>query len=332
MLRRKKVMIALIIILALVLIGIIIHFISQKRNIDQVYGTNFNAEYAAFLGLDPKIVFTEILDGWQFKYIRLAVQWDAIEAHRGIYDFSSLNWYMDEAAKRGAKVVLVVGQKIPRWPECHPPKWAANLSDVEYRTAIKQLIKKSAEQYKDHPALEIWQVENEPYLPFGVCRPFDKTMFKSEVALVRSVDPAHKILVTDSGELSTWWRTAKAGDYFGTTMYRVVWNERFGYFSYDWLSPLFYRFKLMLAGQKTANAFIAELQAEPWIPNSDVNTLDLAEQYKSMNPARFEKNVAYAQRVGFPRAYLWGAEWWYWMKEIKGVPDFVNFAKTLKKE
>jgi hypothetical protein len=90
--------------------------------------------------------------------------------------------------------------------------------------------------------------------------------------------------------------------------------------------------KLWLTGQKIENAVISELQAEPWIPDHDVKVLDLAEQYKSMNIDRFQKNVDYAQRVGFPRAYLWGAEWWYWMKDVKGVSDFIDYAKTLKKE
>ncbi|MDD2758200.1 MAG: beta-galactosidase [Patescibacteria group bacterium] len=325
-------MIVLIIILALLLIGVVIHFCTQKRNTAQIYGTNFNDEYAAFLGLDPHQTFATLLDDWGFRYIRLAVQWDVVEAQRGIYNFSELNWYMDEAAKRGAKITLVVGQKIPRWPECHPPKWAASLSDAEYRAAIKQLIKKSVEQYKDHPALEIWQVENEPYLAFGICRKFDKKMLESEIAMVRSIDSGHKILITDSGELSMWWKTARAGDYFGTTLYRNVWNESLGYFSYSWLSPMFYRAKLFLTGQKTANTFIAELQAEPWVPDYDIKALALSEQYKTMTPSNFKANVDYAQRVGFPRAYLWGAEWWYWMKEVKGVSDFVDFAKTLKKE
>ena len=322
-----------LVIVAVLAVGIIVMEIySRHRNTDQIYGVSFNSEYAAYLGLNPDKVFDTILNKWNFKYIRLSAQWDEIEKTRGIYDFSSLNKLMDAAAVSGAKVTLAVGQKIPRWPECHAPAWADGLSDNEYKAAIKRFVKATVDQYKDHPALEIWQVENEPLLKFGECRFFDTTMLSSEIASVKSLDANHKIIITDSGELSSWRHTAKAADLFGTTMYRTVWNKYLGYVSYDWLLPLFYRAKLLFTGQKTENAFISELQAEPWVTDQDVKNMDLADQYKSMSFERFKENVDYAQRVGFPRAYLWGAEWWYWLSEKKDVNDFVDFAKTLKKE
>jgi hypothetical protein len=322
-----------LVIIAVLALGIfILEMISRHRNTDQIYGVSFNSEYAVYLGLNSDKVFDTILNKWNFKYVRLSAQWDEIEKTRGIYDFSSLNKLMDAAAASGAKVTLAVGQKIPRWPECHAPAWANGLSDNEYKAAIKRFVKATVDQYKDHPALEIWQVENEPLLKFGECRFFDTTMLSSEIASVKSLDANHKIIITDSGELSSWRHTAKAADLFGTTMYRVVWNERIGYFSYDWLTPLFYRVKLLFTGQKTENAFISELQAEPWVTNLDLKNMDLADQYKSMSLERFQKNVDYAQRVGFPRAYLWGVEWWYWLSEKKDINDFVDFAKSLKKE
>ena len=61
------------------------------------------------------------------------------------------------------------------------------------------------ERYKNHEALEIWQVENEPFIRFrfGECNNFDKEATLEEIDLVRSIDDKHKILITDSGELST---------------------------------------------------------------------------------------------------------------------------------
>ena len=325
-------LIVIAVIAGLAILAYVSRYFSGKKNTEQIYGVSFNAEYAAYLGLEPLAVFNSLLDDSGFRYVRISAQWEEIEKTPGVYDFSFLNTLMDEAAKRNAKVTLVVGQKIPRWPECHAPAWAGKLSDNEYRAAIKRFVRTTVDQYKDHPALEIWQVENEPLLKFGECRFFGQDMLAAEIKLVKEMDPKHKIMITDSGELSSWRNTAKAGDLFGTTMYRVVWHKRFGYFTYDWLSPLFYRMKLWLTGQKKENAYISELQTEPWIPDHDVKVLDLAEQYKSMTVDRFQKNVDYAQRVGFPRAYLWGAEWWYWMKDAKGVSDFVDYAKTLKKE
>ncbi|MFA4931278.1 MAG: hypothetical protein WC570_05445 [Patescibacteria group bacterium] len=47
-----------------------------------------------------------------------------------------------------------------------------------------------------------------------------------------------------------------------------------------------------------------------------------------MNLDRLEKNFDYASRVGFSRAYLWGVEWWYWMKETNNDPSFWEAVKT----
>ena len=79
----------------------------------------------------------DIMDKWNFHYVRLSAQWDQIEKKKGEYDFNDLDWFMGEADKRGAKVALAVGQKVPRWPECHAPEWAKNLPDEEYFWPLK---------------------------------------------------------------------------------------------------------------------------------------------------------------------------------------------------
>ena len=148
--------------------------------------------------------------------------------------------------------------------------------------------------------------------------------------MIKQIDQRHPTLVTDSGELSTWRRTARVADLFGTTMYRVVWNKFWGYLSYDWLPPSFYRLKLWLNQRDTKQAYIMELQAEPWITNQPIEQMPMTEQYKSMNLDRLKKNLEYAGQTGFPRAYLWGAEWWYWLKE-KGATEIPNFIAGLNK-
>lgn len=295
-----------------------------------IFGVSFNASHARYLGVDPKTVLNTVLTQWGFRYLRLSAQWNTLESEPGKYNFGDLDWQMDMAAEQGAKVILAVGQKTPRWPECHLPDWAKKLNESDYRAALENFTRHVINRYKSHKALEIWQVENEAFLPFGECRAFTRNNLADEIKLVRSLDSAHQTLTVDSGELSTWRKTAKVADLFGTTMYRTVWNKTTGYFSYDWLPALFYRAKLWLNGRDVNETFIMELQAEPWIPNNNPNTTDMAEQYKSMSLKRLEKNVNFARRVGLPRAYLWGAEWWYWLK-IKGenaIPDFIaNLSK-----
>ncbi len=304
------------------------HFYARS-NSNVVYGVSFSPEYARYLELDSRKVFTTILDEWKFRYLRFSAQWDSVEPTAGKFDFSELDWLMNEAAHRQAKVILTIGQKTPRWPECHLPKWAQELSVADYRTALPRYLATVVERYKNHPALEVWQVENEPFLPFGItCPNFNSELLSQELTLVKQLDPHHSTLVTDSGELSTWRKTAQAADLFGTTMYRIVWNKYIGYWSYNWIPAQFYRLKLWLTGRNPLQAYVVELQGEPWLPDKHITEIPLAEQYKSMNAQQLEKNVAYARMVGLPRAYLWGAEWWYWLRE-RGEPALSNFITTL---
>lgn len=323
----------LLLILIVLVVTIFIFVINNKKKTDVIYGVSFNTEYAQYLGLDPNETFIKILDDLRFKYIRISAQWDLVEKTKGEYDFSDLDWMMSEAAKRQIKIILVIGQKTPRWPECHLPSWSTDLTPDAYRPYLLNYISAVVTRYKEHPALEIWQVENEPFLSFGVnCPEFTIQDLRGELDLVKKIDPSHPTLVTDSGELSMWRKTAGAADLFGSTLYRVIWNKNFGYFNYDWFLPgLAYRMRLWFNDRTSETALITELQAEPWIPNQTLTSTPITEQFKSMSLDRMKKNINFSTKVGVSRAYLWGAEWWYWL-EKQGNDEVVNYIKTLKKE
>lgn len=329
---KKFLMIIFIVLFFVLVILIADYFSGKKAALNPVtYGVSFQPDYADYLTGDYKEVFKTILDDWGFRHIRLSARWDEVESEQGKFDFTILDWMMNESAKRGAKIILAVGQKTPRWPECHAPEWTKEMTKEEYFFALEKYIKKTVERYQNHPALEIWQVENEPFLPFGErCRSLSTKKFKEEISWVADIDSVHKILTADSGELSMWFRTARAADYFGTTIYQMVWNKYMGYWSYDWLPAGFYRLKLWLNARAPEQAFVVELQAEPWLPDNAIEKVPLEEQYKSMSVERLKSNLKYARRVGFSRNYLWGAEWWYWL-EKKGVSDFSDFVKNLDK-
>lgn len=319
------------VVLVIIFLSIII-FISGRKKFETAFGASYNPLYARYLGVDAQKTYEDLFAIYGFKYVRLSAQWDWMEEKNGRIDYTDLDWMMDEAARNGAKIMLAVGQKTPRWPECHVPDWAKDLSEEEYQAVLHNFVAQVVERYKNHPALEIWQVENEPFLLFGEkCHAFSKEDLQAEIALVKKIDPQHKILTSDSGELSTWFKTARAADLFGTTLYRVVWDKNFGYLHYDLIPTVFYRIKLWLNCRSVEQAFVSELQAEPWIPNMDLKTADLAEQYKSMSLDQLEKNVNFTKKLGWPRAYLWGAEWWAWL-ENKQQLEIPNYIKSLNKK
>lgn len=297
---------------------------------DVSLGITFSYSYAESLGLDWKQTYTALLDDMGVRKIRIPVYWDLVEETPGKYDFSAVDWQLDEAAKRHADIILSIGQRVPRWPECHIPGWV-DPNDAEKRQAeLSKFMTDVVERYKGRSEIEKWQVENEPFLTFfGKCPPLDVSFLEREVALVKHLDDTRPVMLTDSGELSLWYGAAKRGDAFGTTMYRTIYKPGFGYFTYP-LGPNFFIAKEWLArlftGQKDFS--VIELQAEPWA-SGWVADVPLAEQFRTMNENQLWKNVEYAKRVGFPEVYLWGAEWWYWLKEKKEYPAVWDTAKEL---
>lgn len=298
------------------------------------WGVQFSKMHAEWLGIDWRQAYTALLDEVEVRHLRVGAYWPEIEPTDGVRQFEHLDWLMDEAATRGASVMLAVGRRLPRWPECHVPGWARALPEEVQQERVSALIRDVVTRYRSHPAISMWQVENEPFLTFfGACAPTDPAAFQREIELVRSLDSDHPILVTDSGELSTWMRTAEAGDFLGTTMYRVVWNRLVGYWSYDVLiPPAFYRLKAWLAGKPAARMIVAELQAEPWIPNGDIFSTSLDEQRRSMDADRLRRHAAFAKATGFPQVYLWGAEYWYWLKTARNDASLWEAARGLFQE
>jgi hypothetical protein len=293
-------------------------------------GMTFSSRYATDLGLDWRETYRALLDEVGVKKLRIPVYWDLVERAPGERDYADVDWQLDEAERAGATVILSLGQRVPRWPECHIPAWAKERSDAERQTALKSFMKSTVERYRDRGVIATWQVENEPFLVFfGECPPLDVDFLEEEVALVRTLDPSRPVLLTDSGELSIWYRAAKRGDKFGTTMYRMIYKGGWGYVTYP-IGPNFFRAKEQLVRLLTDQEHfsVIELQAEPWASGWVAN-VPLEEQFITMNENLLEENVTYARRVGFEDIYLWGGEWWYWLKVKKDYPAVWEKGKEL---
>jgi len=305
--------------------------IENRRTYHIDYGVSFNQNHAVSLGLDWRQVYRAIFKELHPRYIRIAAMWSEIEPLPGEFDFSDVDWMMDEAAKRNTKVLLVVGQKAPRWPECHVPDWIDQYGNERVKEHLFTYIRMIVERYRDHPALEMWQVENEPFIrfTFGNCERYREDVVHEEIELVRELDTDHRILVTDSGELSTWRLAARAGDIFGTTLYRVVRTSSGRIFTYDWLPAIYYRLKSQFFGRTHEDFFVAELQAEPWFVLAGAERTPLEEQFETMSLERMRRHIEYVRHVGASRAYLWGVEWWYWLREVHDIREYWDLAREI---
>lgn len=322
---------ALKVVITVFLFAVIVGWIASLRHTPVNNGVTFSIERATELGLDWKKAYVDTLTELKPQYIRLSAPWNEIEPKRGQFKWTNTDWLLDEAAKHGVKVTLSIGQKTPRWPECRLPEWVTTLPIEERRVALINYIKGTVERYRAHQALELWQVENEPFIrfEFGECKQFDLGVVSAEVVAVRSLDTAHKILMTDSGELGSWREAIDAGDVFGTTLYRVV-NFPNGWpMYYDWVPPKLFAFAAWARGTAAADIVIAELQGEPWFTNASPTTLAAGEQVRKFSVERLKRHAWVAEHIGSPRAYWWGTEWWYFMKEKQNEPAYWNAAREI---
>lgn len=318
--RLAKTIIGLTIALALIQLLNAFVFTPVKN---PVYGVSFSVKQARNLGLDWKAAYLALLDDLKFTHLRLMSYWDESERIRGEFDFADLDWQMDEAAKRGVKVSLGAGLRQPRWPECHQPPWADELTGNAWKQALYAYMEIVAKRYKDHPALNTWQLENEGMNNwFGTCDPPDRERLIEEFNFMKQWDPGHPVMMSlsDQHGLPVFGPTPDA---FGYSVYRIVWNDKFppnGYMYYP--TPIWYHrlrgeiIKLM----HNKPLFIHELQMEPW-GQQDFKNLSLAEQDKSMSIKQIPKSFMFARQIGFTDIYLWGGEWWYWRKTVHNDPS-----------
>lgn len=292
------------------------------------YGVTFSYSWADNLGLNPRETYLAILDDLKVKQIRLPFYWSEIEKIEGKYNFDNFDWQVVGAEKKGVRIIAAIGYKLPRWPECHIPRWTSG-ENSNFQTKILNYLRTTVERYKNSQAIWAWQVENEPFLPFGECPKLDMELLDKEIALVRSLD-RRPIIITESGELSSWHRGAKKADILGTTMYRIIWNPSIpfgGYLKYP-LPPVFFQLKANLVKifAPIKKIIVVELQAEPWGPKQLYET-PLDRQLAHFDFEQFKNNISYAQKVGFQDVYFWGAEWWYWLKTKQNHPEFWDYIK-----
>ncbi|MBU2564634.1 hypothetical protein KKA23_03600 [Patescibacteria group bacterium] len=328
---KKFLKIFLLIILGIIILLFLYLFVGKTKPADNIdWGVTFSKRYAIDLGLDWKALFLKIIYDLGVEKFRLIAYWDEIEKEQGEYDFSDIDWQIDQVKDSEGEIILALGRRLPRWPECFEPEWIKNFSKEDKGEALLSFVSKVIERYKDVENIKIWQIENEPFLGFfGECPALNKKLLDYEIALARSIDPSRPIMITESGEFSTWIGGSKRADILGTSIYRKIYGSLKFYITYP-IPPVFYHRKTNLVKTffNLQDVIAIEVQAEPW-GHKGTKDMTIEEQDISMSFNQFNSILEYIKKTGFDKAYLWGVEWWYWrIKEFNDY-SFWNRAKDL---
>jgi hypothetical protein len=265
----------------------------------------------------------------------LVSYWDQLEPAQNQYDFSLLDWQFAKAEASGAKITLSLGLRQPRWPECHKPAWAEKLPSGNdagtWQNQLLNYINQVVNRYKNSPALESYQLENEYFLRgFGICTDFSRDRLISEYNLVKQLDPYHKLIVARSNNALGMPVGQPTPDEFGISIYKRVWDANVTHRYLEYPFPAwFYGFvagtqKILTSRDMT----IHELQAESWPPGHQrLQDISLDEQNKSFNADRFKKRIEFGKATGMRKIYLWGAEYWYYRLQKLNDPSLWDVAK-----
>src|SRR3990167_1992502 len=128
--KRPKLLVSVLFILAVINGWIFLFFFDYGNGKPVTWGVTFSDKYARDLELDWHKTYLAMLDDLRVTNVRLIAYWDEIEKAPDVFTYDDLDWQVAEANKRGVKIILVVGRRTPRWPECHDPSWLKPLAPL----------------------------------------------------------------------------------------------------------------------------------------------------------------------------------------------------------
>lgn len=310
-----------------------VYYTQKHKNEPLQIGATFIPDYARYFGLVPQDTMDAMINDLGIKRFRLVSYWKNIEKTPGVYDFSELDWQFKKAEETNSTVSLAIGLRQPRWPECHMPSWAKDTSRSYWEPKLMNFITATVERYKNSPALDSYQLENEFFMSvFGDCPDHSRDRLVAEYNLVKQIDPSTKLIVSRSNNWGGIPIGAPTPDQFAISVYKRVWDKTVTkrYFEYPY-PPWFYSslagFGEMFTGK---DMIIHELQTEAWLPEgyqmNDIN--DIHEQNKSLDAEALQKRIEYGVNTGIKTIDVWGVEWWYWRKVKADDPSLWNAAKS----
>lgn len=317
---------------------------------EPAWGANFSCKRVQFFGQDCRATLASVLDDLGVRSLRLSVHWSDVEGAPGEYDWSAIDWQLREIGERGGRATVSIGMKAQRFPEFWLPTWLRLQAQIpaddfpEDHPLVQQYLfpylQAAAQHLAADPVVEAIQVENEPFVHYqGHANGWRirKEFLAREIATVRAgTGGAEPIVVNHASWLrrdGTWKWAVRNADVLAQSVYtkrqRGPWK---------WLYIFPYRIgpftpdlpeQARAARRDGKQLWIAELQAEPYErPDVDVRRIP-AWEARSFSPRWLERNLDLARRSGATRVYLWGVEWWAYLRDQRGDPRLWQEGQTL---
>lgn len=330
-----KIVVVLVLTIALcvgTMYGIARWYIWTQRNVPLMLGASFIPDYAEALGVNPQQTLHAIIYDLGVHNLRFVSYWGDVEPTPGHYNFKTLDWEFAQADAAHAKVSLSIGLRQPRWPECHPPNWVNTAEpDSQWIPQLEQYMQAVVTRYKNNPALQSYQLENEYFLTaFGQCKNDDRNRLVNEFNFVKKIDPTHPVIISRSNNAIGLPIGQPTPDEFGVSVYKRVWDQYYTHRYVEYPFPAWF-YAFLAGGGKILtgkNLIIHELQAEPWPPfGQQLTKTTIAQQNLSLSPAMLKNRFQYGEATGIKQIDLWGAEFWYYRKVKLHDPDLWNVAK-----
>jgi hypothetical protein len=162
-------------------------------------------------GYQPTKALATLLRKLHPDLVRIPLYWGSVAPSQGRLDFTAVDELLATVASANARVhathtrvILVAGVRNLGWPEVHLPPWfdmgtTLDLGEITSSFAYLDYLKGSFQKYANSPLLYAWQVENEPLdntnEALGVVS-LEGATVADEVALLKSIDPLHRAIVT----------------------------------------------------------------------------------------------------------------------------------------
>jgi hypothetical protein len=302
-------------------------------------GASFSPLRAAAAGLDWRKAFADLL-ALDLDPIRLSAYWDSIDRD----GYGDLDWLLAAAAGAGRSVVLTAGMKAMGWPEFYiparlvpsaPSGGEIGAASPALADAAVEFVVATVERYRNHPALAMWQVENEPLNRSGPSRWWiSPQLLERELAAVRQSDPGRTVMLNAFAHFN--WLIDRRSNPSGQGIGRLLdllpgpgvlgldvyirMGERLLWWDWVWRADGSWASDagrwLAEAESRGREAWAAEAQAEPWGPGS-------------VQPADIRTVVEGLRSAGYHTILLWGTEHWLaqaakgdrsWLDEVAALP------------